>query len=112
MKLIDILIFSLSAAGLVYFMFDRLKYSNRNVYTRKLERLYELEIEIRNIKSVNNETEKLINNMNPDMDFDDSFTDKLIKYRDDADKLEALRNEHREIDLYLRKTRSYIKEFH
>jgi hypothetical protein len=71
-----------------------------------------LEIEIRNIKSVNNETEKLINNMNLNMDFDDNFTDKLIKYRDDFDKLEALRNEHREIDLYLRNARLYIKESH
>jgi hypothetical protein len=48
--------------------------------------------------------------MNFDTDFEDGVTDRLIKYRNDYDRLEALRNEHRETDLYLRNARPYIKE--
>jgi hypothetical protein len=111
MSLIDILIFVISIAGLIYFFLDRIKYSNKNTYYKKLERLYELEKEIHRIELHNSETEVLINNMNIYMDFDDGIADKLIKYRDDSGKLETLKNERIKISSYLLKSRLYIKEF-
>jgi hypothetical protein len=110
MNFIDVLILFVSTAGLVFFFLDRIRYSNRNVYYKKLERLRELEEEIRGIISANDETENLIINMDFDTGFDGSVTDRLVKYRDDYDRLEALRNEHRETGLYLRNARPYIKE--
>jgi hypothetical protein len=102
MKLIDILIFLLSVAGLVYFMFERIKYSNRERYYEKSERLKELERIIAVIENENGETEEIIKSINADTVYDDEMTDRLINYRDNEGYLKDLKKEQREIELYLR----------
>jgi len=109
MGFIDIFILIICIAGLLYFVYERLKYSNRDVYIRKLERLNKLKALISKIKSDNEEMESIILSTNTDFDFNKALTDKLIEYRDNEEKLESYKAEYKEIELYLRKSRSYIK---
>jgi uncharacterized membrane protein YvbJ len=108
MKLIDILIFSLSAIGLVYFMFDRIKYSNRNAFHDKSERLEEINKIIANIERDKKEIEEIIKSTNADTVYNNEITDKLINYRDNEDYLKELKEEQRKIELYLRHACKYI----
>ncbi|MDR2941737.1 MAG: hypothetical protein LBV17_04000 [Treponema sp.] len=117
MKLIDTLIFSLCAIGLVYFIFDRIKYSNIEIYRDKLEKLNELRRTIAAIESDNKHVEKIIKSMNADTFYDDELyddelTDKLINYRDNEVKLENLKKEQRKIELYVRRAGKYINNRH
>ena len=110
MTFIDILILIVCIAGLVYFAFDRLKYSNKDVYSQKLEKLNKLKSLIHKIETDNEETESLIQSTKTDFDFNNIITDKLIEYRDNAEKLELYKNEYKETEAYLRKARSYINK--
>ena len=112
MNFIDILILIISIGGLIYFFIDHIKYTNINVYYQKRKRLSELEEEIYNIKLHKKETEILINNINFDIDFDNSLTDKLIKYREDTDKLKILYIEYNKLDSYLSIARKHINLFY
>jgi len=109
MNFIDILILFLSIAGLVYFAFDRVRYSNKNVYCKKLERLNEIRKTIIFIETENAGTDEIIKSMNADMVCDDETADKLIKYRDNEEKLEYLKDEKNKIERYIKHARSYIK---
>jgi len=108
MKLIDILILSLSAIGLVYFGIERIKYSNKYIYQKKLERLNELRKTIAAIESDNAETDKIIESINEDTYYDDELTDKLINYRDNEEKLKYLKDEQRKTERYLKIAGKYI----
>ena len=109
MNFIDILFLAICLGGLLYFITDRFRYSNKNVYKQKLEKYYQLQKLINNIKLENEETEYLIQLLNLD-DFNDTITDKLIKYRDNEGKLEIYKAEYKKIESYLNKARSYIKK--
>jgi hypothetical protein len=108
MIFLDALIAFACAAGLICFFFERVRYSNINAYRQKLERLRELEKEIRAIKHENIRAENIINNMDADMNFDENFTDELIKFSDDEARLETLKNECRKTASYLNKARPYV----
>jgi hypothetical protein len=113
MNFIDIFIFIFCIAGLVYFAFNRIKYSNikysnKNVYFQKLEKLDKLQTLINKIKSDNDEMELLISLSNKDFDINDIHTDKLIKYRDNKEKLKNYNDEYKKIESYLNKARSFI----
>jgi hypothetical protein len=110
MKLIDIIIFSLCVIGLIYFFFDRLKYRNISVYHKKLERLNELKKIITAIESEDKDTENIIRSTNFDAFFEEKFTDRLINYRDNDLKLSYLKNELKEIELYIKNFRMYNKK--
>ena len=109
MKLIDIIIFSLCVIGLIYFFFDRLKYSNINVYRKKLKRLIELRKIIASIENDNNETEEIIKSINIDTVHDDETINKFINYRDNDNKLSVLKDEQKKIELYIKNFRIYNK---
>jgi len=109
MKIIDIIIFTLCATGLIYFMFDRLKYTNMNVYREKLKRLNELRKLIALIENEDRETEKLIWSVNLDADLEKELADRLIGYRDNDDKLSVLKDEQRKIEKYIKNFRIYNK---
>jgi len=121
MNFIDILILFVSIGGLIYFVFHRFKYSNNTLFTpvnsnayeyaQNLEKLYALQEEIRVIELHNNNMEKIISDMNADMYFDDGLTDKLINYRNNIDKLKILKFEYRKINLFLKNSRFYFKDF-
>jgi hypothetical protein len=106
MDFIDILIIISCAAGLIYFALDRIKYSNRNVLHKKLERLNELQTLLLNTKKDNSLMELLISSNNV-TDFDNFPSDKLIEYRDNIEKLEFYENEYKEIKKYLKNVRMY-----
>jgi len=109
MKTIDIIIFSLCVIGLIYFFFDRLKYSNISVYRKKLERLNEIRKIIASIENDNDETEEIIKSINIDTVHDDETINKFINYRDNDTKLSVLKDEQREIELYIKNFRIYNK---
>jgi len=109
MKLIDIIILSLCVIGLIYFAFDRFKYSNKKVFSENIRRLNYLRKIIADIENDNSETEKIIKSINADTIFDDELTDKLIKYRDDEDKLNILKTEMKQIEKYISNFRIYNK---
>jgi len=111
MKLIDIIILSLCVIGLIYFFFDRLKYSNVNAYREKQERLFDISKKIAAIENDNAETEELIKSINADTVYDDEMFEKLINYRDNEDRLVELKNEQRKIELYIKNARSYFKNY-
>lgn len=108
MNFLDILILLICLGGLIFFFFDRIKFSNKTVYQQKKERFFQLQKLINNIKSENEEAEILIQSLDFD-DFTDSITDKLIKYRDNEDKLEICKAEYKKIESYLKNARPYIK---
>ena len=108
MGFIDILILIVCIAGLSYFVYKRIKYSNRDVYSHKLERYKELHKLICKINADNEKMESLILSANTDFDFNSALTDKLIEYRDNEEKLELYKQEYKEIELYLRKARPYF----
>jgi len=107
MKLIDIIIFSLCVIGLVYFIFDRRKYTNLSAYYEKHERLFEIIKEITALENDNKEFNELIKITNLDTDVDDEFADKLICYRNNEDKLKFLKNEQIKIEYYIKNARMY-----
>jgi len=109
MKLIDIFIFLLCVVGLVYFFFDRLKYSNINTYHEKLERLSDIRKKIATIEADNKKFNELIKTTNLDTDFDENFSNKLIDYRNNEEKLNVLKREQREIEKYIKNARMYNK---
>jgi len=109
MKIIDIIIFSLCAAGLVYFIIDRFKYRDINVYHDKLERLNELRKLITSVEKENKETENMIHSMNIDSIYENEFTDRVINYRDNEYKLINLKKEKKEIERYIKNFRMYNK---
>jgi hypothetical protein len=111
MNFVDILIFTLSVIVLVYFIFHRVKYSNREVYFKKLEKLDEIKKAVAVIEKENEETEKIIKSINADTVYGNKMTDKLINYRDNEDKLEDLKIKQRKIELYLRYASKYINSF-
>jgi hypothetical protein len=110
MNFIDIIILIICIAGLGCFAFERIKYSNKNVYFQKLEKLNKLRTLIIKIKSDNEEMELLISLSNKDFDFNDILTDKLIEYRDNEEKLKLYNDEYKKIESYLNKALSYIKD--
>jgi hypothetical protein len=107
MDFIDTLIIVSCVAGLIYFAFDRIKYSNITVFYKKQERLFELNKIITVIKIDIKETDEIIKTVNIDTLYDDIFTDKLIAYRDNMDKLILLKKEQKEIEIYLKNFRMY-----
>jgi len=109
MNFIDILILIICISGIIYFIFDHFKYSNRIVYYEKLERFRILETLIRKIKSDNEEMESLILSANTDFDFNEAITDKLIEYRDNEEKLELYKHEYKKLELYLSKAKPYFR---
>ena len=106
MKIIDYIILSLCAVGLVYFFFDRLKYRNINVYYEKLERLNELRKKITAIENDNMKNENLIISNNFGVVYDDEDKDNFVIYKD---TLTNLKKEKREIELYIKNFRMYNK---
>jgi len=110
MNFIDLLILFLSIAGLVYFFIDRVRYSNRNVYCKKLERLNEIRKTIIFIETENAGTDEIIKSMNADTVCDDETADKLIKYRDNIEKLEYLKDEQNKIERYIKRAHTYLKK--
>jgi type II secretory pathway component PulJ len=112
MILLDALVAFACAAGLLFFFLERVRYSNINAYRQKLERLRGLEKEIRAIKRDNARAENVINNMDAEMNFDENFTGELIKYSDDAARLETLEYEYRITAAYLNKARPYVTRQH
>ncbi|GBU28266.1 hypothetical protein R84B8_01824 [Treponema sp. R8-4-B8] len=111
MKLIDIIIISLCVIGLIYFAFDRLKYSNLKAFHKKLERLNELKKTIAAVENDNKKTEDFIKSINADTVYDDETLERLINYRDNEEKLDDLKNEQRKIELYIKNARSYFKNY-
>ena len=67
----------------------------------------EINLLIYNIEIKNKEILDQIISADIDMLCDDNFSDKLIKFRDDEDKLKELKNEQREIQTYIRNARHY-----
>jgi len=109
MELIDVIIFSSCVIGLIYFAFDRLKYSNKKTYHEKNDRLNQLRKTIAAIENDNRETEELIKLINHDTVYDDEFTDKLIKYGENEYKLNDLKNEKKTIEKYIKNAGKYFK---
>jgi hypothetical protein len=96
-------------------VFDRSKYSNSRVnkfsnksvgfseyvFHKHLEKLTDLNNIITAIEFDIKETEEIIKTEDIDTLYDDIFTDKLITYRDNEHKLKELKNERRELELYI-----------
>jgi hypothetical protein len=101
---------TVSLLTLIYFAYDRIKYSNREIYHNKRERLNEINQLINAIQIENKEAMKLIETISFDTDLDDSLIDSLIKYNDNDDTLITLKKEQREIQKYFKKAHSYIKD--
>jgi len=108
MNVIDILIFIVCTGGLFYFAFKRIKYSNRNVYRQKYERLNILNELISAAETEKEEAENLISSVNFDDEFKDGIVNKFIKYGDNMEKLRELKKEQTEIERYLRNAGRYI----
>jgi hypothetical protein len=113
MKILDIIIFSLSAIGLIYFEFMRLKYSNNKVYSKKLERLYELRKTITSIENDEKEPEEISYFIiNDDIEKQKTMintVDETYVYNDyPKDKLQELKEEQRKIERYLKIAAKYI----
>jgi len=111
MKLIDIIIFSICSAGLVYLFFDRRKYSNVIVYHEKINRLFELKKEITAVENNINNTDNIIKSLNFDKDHDEELYNKFIDYRDNEEKLNQLKNEQKEIEKYIKNANMYKNVF-
>ena len=111
MHFLDILILLLSFCGLIYFIFDRIKYSNFNVYRQKSERLSELNKIINFIENNDSEITEQIKVHNFDMPLNNNLIDQLIKHRDDEDKLKHLKTEREKIEIYLRIASKYIHSY-
>jgi len=109
MKLIDFIIFFICVIGLIYFAFDRFKYSSKKIYHKNIKRLNHLRKIIASIENDNIETEEIIKSINFDTVFNDDLTDKLIKYRDDEDKLNILKTELKQIEKYINNFLIYNK---
>jgi len=97
--------------GLIYFVFHRFKYSNKNKYIQNLEKKYALQEEILIIEHHKYYMEKIISDMDADMYFDEKLTDELINYKNNIDKLKILKFEYRKINLFLKNSRFYFKDF-
>jgi len=108
MKLIDILILSLSVIGLVYFAVYRIKYSNIDAYNKKLERLQEIRKTIAVIENDKAEQDKIIKSLDVYNIYSDEIFWKLFEYRDNEERLKELKNEQRKIEIYLRTADKYI----
>jgi hypothetical protein len=111
MQFADILILSFSVIVLVYFLYDRSKYSNRDVYFEKLERLEELKKTILAIQKENEETEEIIKSITAGTVYDNEMIDKFASYSDNQGKLKDLKTEQRKIEWYLRYAGRYINSF-
>jgi len=107
MKIIDIIIFFLCAVGLVYFVIDRFKYRDINVYHDKLERLNELRKLITAIEIENGKHENIFKPVGANNIFDDEQTEKYFIYEE---KLSNLKNEKKKIERYIENFRLYNKK--
>ena len=109
MKIIDILILILSIAGLFYFyIFDRRKYKNRDVFHQKLARLDELDNIIFAIETKNKKRDGIFN-VSPNMDTDNSFADERSKFMSYDKNFELLKKERKKILSYIKNARMYHK---
>jgi len=111
MKLIDIILLSLCGIGLIYFYFDRRKYTSISAYHEKLERLNKLKLLIITIENNKKETDELIKSINADTHYDEELIDKLIKYRNNEEKLNVLEKELIETEKYIRTANMYKNAF-
>lgn len=96
MTIIDMLVIILSSGLLILFIHDYKKYSNKYVYYKKLARLEFIKSQLNNIKSAKyqvNDDEYSIFNQN----ISNSNMIELIKEKEELEK-------------YLRKAKSYIKQ--
>jgi len=106
MNIIDIIILTLCAVGLVYFFFDRLKYRDISVYQDKLVRLNELRKLIAAIENENLKNENIFNSNNISVVYDDEDADNFIICKD---KLSYLKKEKKEIERFIKNFRMYNK---
>jgi len=109
MKLIDVIILSLCLIGLIYFAFDRFKYSSKKIYRENIRRLDYLRKIIAAIENDNIETEKIIKSINVDTVYDDETINKFINYRNNEDELNILKTELKQIEKYIKNFRIYNK---
>jgi len=98
MKLIDIILLSLCVLGLIYFYFDRRKYTSISTYHKKLERLNELRKRI-----------TMIENKNKDEDEDENNT-SVIYNNESSEQLKLLKTELKEVEKYIQNARMYNKK--
>jgi len=112
MKLIDIIIFSISVVGLIYFFIDRRKYTSISTYHDKLERLNELRKTIAAIEHDINETKESIKpgSIDTNIIYDDELTKKLVKQNDNEEQLKLLKTELKEVEKYIQNARMYNKK--
>jgi len=106
LSFLDITIFILCLGGLIYFIFNRIKYTNIDVFHEKCDRLSELNNIISRIENKNKERLELIKTIKFETIYD-VFPESLIEYRDDEDKLKELKKEQRDIEIYLRIAMKY-----
>ena len=107
MKFIDIAIAILCFVLLIFLLIDRKKYLDINKYYKNVSRLHHIIGLINDIEIRNKYILDQIESMDIEMSFDDDFTDKLIKFRDEQDYLELLKNEQKRIQIYLKNVRHY-----
>jgi len=94
MKLIDIIIFSLCVIGMIYFFFDRRKYTSISAYHEKLERLNELR---KRITMIENKDE-------------DENNTSVIYNNESSEQLKLLKTELKEVEKYIQNARMYNKK--
>jgi len=109
MSFIDITICILCIGGLVYFFFERIKYSDIDIYCAKLKMSSDLEKSIKTIEACNKDTLEQIKNADLTEPLDPVFVDRLVSYRDYEEELKILKNTKRKTDKWLKNARSYLK---
>ena len=107
MTVIDIAIFITCFALLIYLLIDRKKYLDINVYYKNVERLNEIINIVNTIEACNKTILEQIENLDFNTELDKDFSDKLIKFRDDEEKLKELKAEQKNIQTYIRNARHY-----
>jgi len=96
MKTIDIILFALCVLGLIYFFFDRRKYSSISVYHEKLEKLNELRRKITALEEKN----KIANE-----------NTAYVIYDETPEQLKILKTELKETEKYIKNYNMYKKSF-